>query len=155
MRELHTLYNGHCVPDWTRGRHLLRGPLSRAASYRWVGSATQRLARCDPVRRYIVDLTLELTMCPQLRRDSCLDYLDGDVALLVRFDNTRRRGDPIKKYMSRSFPALHYEIHSRAWTAILVEPTPNGWRPQLLSQGEAEDAQCASRCIDNATRTSI
>ena len=105
--------------------------------------------------RYILDLTLELTVCPQMRRDSCLDYLDGDVALLIRFDNTPRRGDPIKKYMSRSFPALHYEIHSRAWAAILVESTPNGLRPQLLSQEEAEDARCASCCADDATRTSI
>ena len=45
---------------------------------------------------------------PELRHGSCLEHLGEDALLLIQFDNTRGRGDPIKKFVSRSFPSLHY-----------------------------------------------
>ena len=59
-------------------------------------------------RGVIVDLTLLLSTQPELRHGSCLEHLGEDALLLIQFDNTRGRGDPIKKFVSRSFPSLHY-----------------------------------------------
>ena len=92
-------------------------------------------------RGVIVDLTLLLSTQPELRHGSCLEHLGEDALLLIQFDNTRGRGDPVKKFVSRSFPSLHYDIHSRAWSAILVECTSDGLKPWLLSEEDAEDAR--------------
>ena len=73
------------------------------------------------------------------------------MAVLVRFDNTRGRGDPLKKFVSRTFPDLHYEIHSRAWSAILVVCTCDGLAPRLLSEEDAEIVHRASCSLDDTT----
>ena len=109
--------------------------LDSVLSVRTVG--TTRL----PHRGIIVDLTLLLSTQPELRHGSCLEHLGEDALLLIQFDNTRGRGDPVKKFVSRSFPSLHYDIHSRAWSAILVECTSDGLKPWLLSEEDAEDAR--------------
>ena len=114
-------------------------PWTPSATHLPIPSTPSGLSRAR--RGVIVDLTLLLSTQPELRHGSCLEHLGEDALLLIQFDNTRGRGDPVKKFVSRSFPSLHYDIHSRAWSAILVECTSDGLKPWLLSEEDAEDAR--------------
>ena len=99
-----------------------KAPFPNSVEMPWTPSATHLPIPSTPSglsrarRGVIVDLTLLLSTQPELRHGSCLEHLGEDALLLIQFDNTRGRGDPVKKFVSRSFPSLHYDIHSRAWS---------------------------------------
>ena len=88
---------------------------------------------------HVADLTLELAMCPASRCPAILDLrlrCDPSRAFLVQFNNMR--GDPVKKLASSWFPALHFDIHSRRASAMLVRCAGEGIEARLL--GDAEKA---------------
>jgi hypothetical protein len=67
------------------------------------------------------DITCELILDPTKRNGYTLETKlrrDPSLAYLIGFDN--KRGDPIKMFASRWFPALHRPIHSRAAQGMVV-----------------------------------